>query len=126
MTGMRVARTAALMVALGLGTGMTAAHVGPRLAHAAPAASTAAAEIDTFQFKPREIEVQAGTRIVWTNNDDVTHTVTSGTPEQRSDLFNGTLPGKGTKFEFTLTRTGTFTYFCARHPHMRGEIKVRE
>jgi len=124
MTSTRFTRTAALAVALGLGAGMAVA--GPRFAQAAPAEPVVAAEIDTFQFKPREIEVKVGTKLVWTNNDDVTHTVTSGTPEQRSDLFNGTLNGKGTKFELALIRAGTITYFCARHPHMRGEIKVRE
>ena len=119
-------RRAALVTALAV-CGTVAAAYGSNIAHAAPAEGTVAAQIDTFQFKPHGIEVKVGAKIVWTNNDDVTHTVTSGTPEQRSELFNSTLNGKGAKFEYTITRAAaTITYFCARHPHMRGEITVRE
>jgi plastocyanin len=106
----RFVRTAALVAALGLGTGMAASIGGLPLSDAAaaapvePAESTAAAEIDTFQFKPRSLEVKAGTKVVWTNMDDVTHTVTSGTPEQRSTMFDSTLNGKGTKFGFTFRK----------------------
>ncbi len=99
---------------------------GLRMVEAAPADQTATAAIDTFQFMPRSLEVTVETKVVWTNNDDVTHTVTSGTPDQRTDLFNATLNGKGAKFEFTFSTPGTFTYFCNRHQQMRGEIKVTE
>jgi plastocyanin len=122
---MRFAYVALLVTAVGLAAGIAAAF-GPRLAHAAAADAAVAAQIDTFQFKPRAVEAKAGAKIVWTNNDDVTHTVTSGTPEQHSDLFNGTLNGKGTTFEYAPARVGSIVYFCARHPHMRGEITVRE
>ena len=121
----RFARTAALIAALGVCTGVVTA-LASRSAQAAPAETVVAAQIDTFQFTPRELDVKVGAKIVWTNHDDVTHTVTSGTPEQRSEMFNGTLNGKGAKFEYATTRATTIAYFCARHPHMRGEITVRE
>src|SRR6058998_2180953 len=81
--------------------------------------------IKTFQFKPTPIEVKAGTRVTWANADDITHTVTSGTPENRDGQFNTPLPGKGTTFSFTFSRAGTYTYFCDRHQSMRGEIRVK-
>ena len=59
------------------------------------------------------------------NADDITHTVTSGTPENRDGQFNTPLPGKGTTFSFTFSRAGTYTYFCDRHQSMRGEIRVK-
>src|SRR5713226_5877292 len=62
--------------------------------------------IKTFQFKPTPIEVKAGTRVTWANADDITHTVTSGTPENRDGQFNTPLPGKGTTFSFTFSRAG--------------------
>jgi len=71
------------------------------------------------------IEVKAGTRVTWANADDITHTVTSGTPENRDGQFNTPLPGKGTTFSFTFSRAGTYTYFCDRHQSMRGEIRVQ-
>ncbi len=81
--------------------------------------------IKTFQFMPSAIEVKAGERVTWTNTDDITHTVTSGTPERRDGLFNSPLPGKGATFSFTFAKAGTFTYFCDRHQSMRGEIRVK-
>lgn len=122
----RISRTTALAAVLGLAAMLAGFAAGFRIAQAAPANQPAAAAIDTFQFKPRELEVKVGTKVVWTNHDDVTHTVTSGTPEQRTEMFNTTLNGKGTTFEFTFARVGTFTYFCNRHQQMRGEIQVKE
>lgn len=81
--------------------------------------------IKTFQFKPTPIEVKAGTRVTWANADDITHTVTSGTPENRDGQFNTRLPGKGTTFSFIFSKAGTYTYFCDRHQSMRGEIQVK-
>lgn len=81
--------------------------------------------IKTFQFRPTPIEVAAGTRVTWTNMDDITHTVTSGAPESRNGRFNAPLAGKGRSFDFTFTEPGTYPYFCDRHPSMRGEIQVK-
>ncbi len=85
----------------------------------------AAVAIQVFQFKPTPVEVKAGTRVTWTNNDDITHTVTAGTPEGRSDQFNSSLAGKGASFAFTFDQPGTYPYFCNRHQSMRGEIRVK-
>lgn len=76
--------------------------------------------IKTFQFKP--IVVKAGTRVTWTNADEIT--VTSGTPENRDGQFSAPLAGKGTTFSVIFSKPGTYPYFCERHPSMRGEIRV--
>jgi plastocyanin len=81
--------------------------------------------IQTFQFQPKQLEVKTGTQITWVNEDDIRHTVTSGTPENRDGRFDAALAGKSTKFSFTFTQPGTYTFFCDRHQHMRGEIQVR-
>jgi len=81
--------------------------------------------IQLFQFKPSPVEVGVGTRITWINNDDINHTVTSGTPEKRDGRFDGKLSGKGTSFSFDFTQPGTYPYYCARHQSMRGEIVVK-
>jgi plastocyanin len=98
----------------------------PRLVghvQAAPAGS--AVTVEGFAFRPRTLEIKAGEKVTWTNNDDVTHTVTSGTPDQRTGDFNQALQGKGAKFEVTFAKVGTFAYFCSRHNSMRGEIVVK-
>jgi len=92
---------------------------------AAPARSQPAVTVQLFQFKPGQIEVKAGTRVTWTNQDEITHTVTSGTPEQRDGRFELPLDGRGATGIVQLEKPGTYPYFCSRHQSMRGEIHVK-
>ena len=85
---------------------------------AAQAADTQV-KIDNFTFNPRTITVKAGTTVNWTNADDIPHTVTSTTQAFKSKALD-----TDDKFSFTFTTPGTFTYFCALHPHMTGTIVV--
>jgi plastocyanin len=105
----------AAVVALALGAGSTAAQPQP------PPSVT----IQTFQFKPTPIEVPAGSKVTFTNQDDITHTVTSGTPESRDGKFSHQLAGKGASATVELTPRGVYPYFCERHRSMRGEIHVK-
>lgn len=89
------------------------------------AESGATINIQTFQFQPKQIEVQAGTTVTWINQDDVRHTVTSGAPDNKDGRFDAPLAGKGAKFSFAFSQPGTYTFFCDRHQHMRGEITVK-
>ncbi|HZP38012.1 MAG TPA: plastocyanin/azurin family copper-binding protein [Methylomirabilota bacterium] len=95
------------------------------LGAAGPAGSDSGVTVRLFQFAPGQIEVAAGTRVVWTNQDEITHTVTSGTPEQRDGRFELALAGRGTTGAVTLDTPGTYPYFCSRHQSMRGEIRVK-
>ncbi len=80
--------------------------------------------IRVFQFQPGQLDVKAGSRVTWTNQDDIEHTVTSGTPDRPDGRFNSRLSGKGATFSFTFTQPGTYSYFCNRHQSMRGEVRV--
>jgi plastocyanin len=80
--------------------------------------------IQTFQFQPGDLTVRAGTRVTWVNQDDIAHTVTSGTPEKRDGRFNASLNAKGATFSTTFDQPGTYPYFCDRHQSMRGQIRV--
>src|SRR5499433_1640140 len=64
----------------------------------ASASTEQSVTIQTFQFKPTLTEVPAGTRVSFTNQDDITHTVTSGTPESPDGKFSHRLEGKGASF----------------------------
>ena len=81
--------------------------------------------VQTFQFKPTPIEAAAGSKVTFTNQDDITHTVTSGTPESRDGRFSHQLVGKGATATVELTQRGVYPYFCERHRSMRGEIHVK-
>ncbi|HEY1266868.1 MAG TPA: plastocyanin/azurin family copper-binding protein [Candidatus Binatia bacterium] len=89
------------------------------------AESVTTINIQTFQFQPKQIEVNAGTTVTWINQDDVRHTVTSGAPDNKDGRFDAPLADKGAKFSFTFSQPGTYTFFCDRHQHMRGEITVK-
>ena len=88
-------------------------------------AALASAAVRVFQFQPGALEVRAGARVTWTNQDDITHTVTSGTPESADGRFDVRLDGKGASGSATFAAPGVYPYFCARHTSMRGEVVVR-
>ena len=80
--------------------------------------------VQLFKFRPDRVEIKAGTRVAWTNQDDIGHTVTAGTPDRPDPTFDFRLAGKGATAAFAFDHAGVFPYFCARHPAMRGEIHV--
>jgi plastocyanin len=92
------------------------------------AASASAADTELtvrlFQFQPAEVSVTPGSRVVWTNQDDIKHTVTSGLPGRPDGRFNLALAGKGATAAHRFAEAGVHRYFCERHENMRGEIRV--
>jgi plastocyanin len=82
------------------------------------------AQIKLFQFKPKTIEVTAGTTVKWENGDAIEHSVTSGMPGKPSGAFDSGFFTKGGSFEHTFTEPGTFTYFCKRHNNMTATVVV--
>ena len=77
-----------------------------------------------FGFRPPALYVRAGSRVTWVNQDDIEHTVTSGNPERRDERFASALSRKGATYSVTFAAAGSYTYYCDRHPFMRGEIHV--
>lgn len=86
--------------------------------------SVAAVSVRLFQFAPDTLVVPAGTRVTWTNSDDIEHTVTGGEGEHADGRFAGSLAAKGAVFSFTFERPGAYPYFCDRHHFMRGLVRV--
>ncbi len=86
-------------------------------------AATARAEdmqvaIDNFTFNPPQLTVKAGTKVTFTNHDDIPHTVVS------LQNFKSKVLDTDQEFAFTFTTPGTYKYFCSLHPHMTGTIVV--
>ena len=77
--------------------------------------------IDNFSFSPAELTVHVGDNVVWTNHDDVPHTVVSKKPDRtlHSDALD-----TDDKYEHRFTDAGTYDYFCSVHTHMTGKIIV--
>jgi plastocyanin len=102
-------------------TAFAAAVLAAAAAFPAAGAQVADTEvkIDNFAFVPQRITVKAGTTVIWTNDDDIPHTVASSTKTFKSSALD-----TKDKFSFTFTTPGAYEYFCSLHPHMTGAIVV--
>jgi plastocyanin len=89
-------------------------------AAAAPTGETVRVNIRNLAFSPARIEIDAGTTVVWRNNDQVVHTVTS---TNRSFDSGSIDPGKS--WQRTFSQPGTYSYICTPHPFMKGTVIVR-
>jgi len=105
------------------GLATLAVALGGLVAHAV-AGDSRTAEIRTFQFQPKLIEVHVGAAVTWTNLDNIEHTITSGTPEAPDGAFASAPFGKGKSFTTTFARPGEYAYFCSKHKSMHGIVKV--
>lgn len=113
-----ITRRAALRMAL------TAAAAAPVLATTARAAShaahkTHAVAISNFAFSPANLTIAAGDSVVFTNQDSAPHTATA----DNGGFDTGRL-GNGQSATLTFNAPGTFSYFCAVHPNMKGSITI--
>lgn len=92
--------------------------------------------VHVFQFVPSPIKVKRGSTVTWVNDDDLSHTATSGrrdyapgdtgkvTAAHPDGLFDIALDGKGKRGTFTFANPGTFHYFCRVHPGLEGDVVV--
>ena len=81
-------------------------------------------------YIPYNIIVDAGGEVIWNNNDNAAHTITSGTPNDGPDgLFDSSLFTAGSTFSVIFDdsfKTGNYHYFCMVHPWMEGIVSVEE
>ncbi len=73
-----------------------------------------------FTFQPQNVTIKKGDTLVWTNNDQMAHTVTS----TDKSVDSGDI-ASGKTFSFTFTKAGKFTYNCKYHPSMQGTVTVK-
>jgi plastocyanin len=88
----------------------------------APSSASNEVSIDNFKFSPRTLTVAVGTKVTWVNRDDVPHTATS---TKKPKVFDSKTLDTDDKFSYVFKTTGTYEYFCAVHPHMKGQIVVK-
>jgi len=75
--------------------------------------------IEDFYFEPADAAIQPGDTIMWVNEGNTPHTVTSDDGQFDSEVLN---PGES--FMFTFPEAGTFSYHCEIHPSMTGSVTV--
>jgi plastocyanin len=76
--------------------------------------------IQNFAFTPAAITVARGDTVEWVNQDPFIHTTTADSAAWSSPEI-----AKGNRFLFVASHSGRFSYHCAAHPVMRGEILVQ-
>lgn len=71
-------------------------------------------------FRPVLLTVTAGTKVTWVNKGSKAHTVVSN-----DKLFDSGLVNVGGEFSHTFDAPGTYSYHCAPHAKMIGQIVVK-
>jgi plastocyanin len=86
---------------------------------AQPASEPVTIEIRDFAFATTQLEIPAGTAVIWVNIGVAPHTVTG--PFGDSGLLQ-----PGDTFSFIFSDPGSFDYVCQLHPQMTASITVTE
>ena len=74
--------------------------------------------IKGFAFTPKELTINKGDTVTWTNEDGAIHNIVGGVLHSK-DL------AKGQTFSYEFTDAGTYDYICGYHPSMQGKIIVK-
>lgn len=95
-------------------------------------------DIKDFAYTKSNIRIKKGTKVTWTNRDDIQHNVMleheganqAHDPPTKEELdpneFAGPLLAKGESYSFTFNQATENAYHCSPHPYMKGRIEVVE
>jgi len=76
-------------------------------------------------YDPQVLQITVGTAVLWINEDNAMHTITSGNSQEGPNgVFDSDLIAGGDSFEFTFTISGKEDYYCIVHPWMVGAVEV--
>jgi plastocyanin len=76
-------------------------------------------EIVDFAYDPDPVQVAAGGKVIWQNEDSAPHTATA----DDKSFDTGTLQ-EGKRKSESFKEAGSYAYFCEIHPDMRGTVEV--
>ena len=81
-----------------------------------------ASDLTSTAYSPDVVTVVVGANntVVWTNNDNVTHSANG-----KNTTFNSYDIAPGMTGRFTFTTPGTYPYYCFYHPNMEGKVIVK-
>ncbi len=84
-----------------------------------PKTNEVTVQISGFKFVPSDVQVSAGTKVTWVNQDPVMHTITF----DNGAFDTGGFP-HGDSRSYTFNTTGKYTYHCSIHTSMTGNVTV--
>ncbi len=76
--------------------------------------------IRSYAFHPASLTVAAGTKVTFTNDDSTAHTATA----RAGGFDTGSLAANASR-TITLSKPGTYSYYCQFHAFMTATITVR-
>jgi len=127
-----VTATAAVVLVLALfvagcgrqagGTATTATNAGTGTAASASTIPAGAIPVvmKNTAFAPADVTIKVGQTVAWVNQDSMQHDVVANDGSFRSQLLD-----TGQVFTFTFSKAGSFPYYCAIHPQMKGTVTVQ-
>jgi plastocyanin/uncharacterized membrane protein len=77
--------------------------------------------IRQMHFEPSTLNVKAGDKVEWKNEDIFSHTVTAN-----DGTFDSGLIAPGSSWQTTISKTGMLAYHCRPHPNMTAELLVEQ
>ncbi|MBI2965401.1 MAG: cupredoxin domain-containing protein [Chloroflexi bacterium] len=88
--------------------------------------SQVAIAMKDITFSPQRIVVSAGTKVTWTNDDEVVHFVNTDPHPSHNGLaaLNSSALEKGQSYAFTFDKSGIYGYHCSAHTNMTGQVLV--
>lgn len=117
-------RLPAGLLAVALGLALPASGCGgggdSTASSEASGATSLKVTISNYEYDPATITVPVGSTVQFTNRDSTPHTVTS----KESGVFESGPIDTGETGRIKLEEPGTYTYYCAFHPFMKGTIRV--
>lgn len=76
-------------------------------------------------FDPKTILVTKNAGIIWTNNDNVPHTVTSFKDQGKTFDSSIIMPKKTFTLDVSKLASSLYDYFCTIHPFMKASFTVK-
>ena len=84
-------------------------------------------EVIVNRFDPSNVTIPVGSEVIWSNQDKLSHTVTSGNASIGADgKFNSNVLRLHDSFSYTFTQPGRYSYYCIMHPWMKGMVTVSD
>ncbi len=80
----------------------------------------ATVDIRDFDYFPRDLTIDAGTTVMWTNYDGPPHTATDDDGNWDTDRLS-----KDESSSLQFDEPGKFGYYCVYHPNMQATLIVR-
>jgi plastocyanin len=84
-------------------------------------------EVIVNRFDPSNVTIPVGSEVIWSNQDMLSHTVTSGNASIGADgKFNSNVLRLQDSFSYTFSQAGRYSYYCIMHPWMKGMVTVTD